>query len=230
MDVIAKEYHAARMEAIKAKEMKDKKRQEQAGQIIRKLKKELSDLGKDSLLLRSALTHFLKLKFYNIYFQIKHVGLSDAILTSELGHDHSCENSITSHVPEEQHRATALSDIECNSSTILGAVETTVGINDMQCSSSTDVSDKLDLSSKPVQESISSEGDSEDVELGNMFSEDASPDEVLTPHILELQKKEKLRELLNEKNIDKLDGIWRKVIFASHSLWYLNKLINNFYI
>lgn len=44
-DVIAKEYHAARLEATKAKEKKDKKSQEQAGNIIRKLKQELSALG-----------------------------------------------------------------------------------------------------------------------------------------------------------------------------------------
>ncbi|XP_027329494.1 DExH-box ATP-dependent RNA helicase DExH7, chloroplastic isoform X2 [Abrus precatorius] len=44
-DVIAKEYLAARLEATKAKEKRDKKLQEQAGHIIRKLKQELSALG-----------------------------------------------------------------------------------------------------------------------------------------------------------------------------------------
>lgn len=44
-DVIAQEYYAARSEASKAKEKGDKKRQEQAGHVIRKLKQELSALG-----------------------------------------------------------------------------------------------------------------------------------------------------------------------------------------
>ncbi|MCI32565.1 ATP-dependent RNA helicase DHX29-like, partial [Trifolium medium] len=44
-DVIAKEYLAARLEATKAKEKGDRKHQEQASRIIRKLKQELSALG-----------------------------------------------------------------------------------------------------------------------------------------------------------------------------------------
>ncbi|XP_047164207.1 DExH-box ATP-dependent RNA helicase DExH7, chloroplastic isoform X2 [Vigna umbellata] len=44
-DVIAKEYLAARLEATKAKEEGEKKRQEQAGHIIRKLKQELAAIG-----------------------------------------------------------------------------------------------------------------------------------------------------------------------------------------
>ncbi|KAK7265506.1 hypothetical protein RJT34_33126 [Clitoria ternatea] len=44
-DVIAKEYLAARLEATKAKEERDKKRQEKAGHVIRNLKQELSALG-----------------------------------------------------------------------------------------------------------------------------------------------------------------------------------------
>ncbi|KAI3977610.1 hypothetical protein MKX01_000523, partial [Papaver californicum] len=42
---IAKEYHIARLEAAEAKEKKDKKSQERAGNIIRKLKQEMSALG-----------------------------------------------------------------------------------------------------------------------------------------------------------------------------------------
>ncbi|XP_031248969.1 DExH-box ATP-dependent RNA helicase DExH7, chloroplastic-like [Pistacia vera] len=44
-DVIAREYLEARLEATKAKEKRDKKSQEQAGDMIRKLKQELSALG-----------------------------------------------------------------------------------------------------------------------------------------------------------------------------------------
>ncbi|KAJ0077800.1 hypothetical protein Patl1_36787 [Pistacia atlantica] len=44
-DVIAREYLEALLEATKAKEKRDKKSQEQAGDMIRKLKQELSALG-----------------------------------------------------------------------------------------------------------------------------------------------------------------------------------------
>jgi len=43
--VIAKEYYLARSDAIKAKEKRDKRGQEQAGLAIRKLKQEISHLG-----------------------------------------------------------------------------------------------------------------------------------------------------------------------------------------
>lgn len=43
--MIAKEYYSARSDAIKAKEKRDKRGQEQAGLAIRKLKQEISDLG-----------------------------------------------------------------------------------------------------------------------------------------------------------------------------------------
>ncbi|KAL5704172.1 RNA helicase [Ranunculus cassubicifolius] len=44
-DSIVKEYHIARLEAMSAKERRDKKSQEIAGNKIRKLKQEMSDLG-----------------------------------------------------------------------------------------------------------------------------------------------------------------------------------------
>lgn len=44
-DSIVKEYHNARLEALNAKQRGDKKGQEEAGQIIRKLKQEISALG-----------------------------------------------------------------------------------------------------------------------------------------------------------------------------------------
>lgn len=44
--MIAKEYYSVRSDAIRAKEKRDKKGQEQAGLAIRKLKQEISALGK----------------------------------------------------------------------------------------------------------------------------------------------------------------------------------------
>lgn len=44
-----------------------------------------------------------------------------------------------------------------------------------------------------------------------MFSEDVPPSEASPHELLELQKKEKMRELRSEKNLEKLEGIWKKV-------------------
>lgn len=68
------------------------------------------------------------------------------------------------------------------------------------------------LSSSSVDDKNALEGDSEDVELGNFFFEDASPSDALPPDILDLQKKGRLRELNSEKNFEKLEDIWKKVI------------------
>lgn len=68
------------------------------------------------------------------------------------------------------------------------------------------------LSSAPIDNESALEGDSEDVELGNFFTEDASARDVLPAELLDLQKKERHRELYSEKNFGKLEGIWKKVI------------------
>lgn len=60
-------------------------------------------------------------------------------------------------------------------------------------------------------EKDSAQGEVGDIELGGLFLEDASPSEILPPDILKVQKQEKIRRL-SEKNLDKLDGIWKKVI------------------
>ncbi|KAL3515702.1 hypothetical protein ACH5RR_022604 [Cinchona calisaya] len=67
-----------------------------------------------------------------------------------------------------------------------------------------------DLSCATIGEKNALEGESEDVELGNFFSEDASDGDLVAPEVLDLQKKERLRELYSEKNFEKLEGIWKK--------------------
>lgn len=54
------------------------------------------------------------------------------------------------------------------------------------------------------------EDESGDVELGNFLFEDASPNEVIPSEVVKLQKKEKLKELRSGKNLEKLEGIWKK--------------------
>ncbi|XP_031124357.1 DExH-box ATP-dependent RNA helicase DExH7, chloroplastic isoform X2 [Ipomoea triloba] len=71
------------------------------------------------------------------------------------------------------------------------------------------LSSEEDSVSVSIPEKTESEGESGDVELGNFLFEEASAAE-LPAEALERQKKEKLRELLSEKNLEKLEGIWKK--------------------
>lgn len=60
--------------------------------------------------------------------------------------------------------------------------------------------------------------ESDDAELGDFFLEDSPSDQVLPPEVLEIQKEEIMRELCNEKNLAKLEGIWKKVISSTMKL------------
>ncbi|CAI9103779.1 OLC1v1002330C1 [Oldenlandia corymbosa var. corymbosa] len=66
------------------------------------------------------------------------------------------------------------------------------------------------LSSAATEDKNAFEEGSEDVELGDFFFEDASNSDSLPPDIVDLQKKERARELHSKKNFDKLEGIWKK--------------------
>lgn len=174
-DVIAKEYHAVRLEATKAKEKGDKKSQEQAGHVIRKLKQEISALG-----------------------------LSLDLLEQDFGHQHVYEDMFSTSTPCEHFEAITSFDVEGDST-----IESIVDENDLESSSS------IGFPLNPVPPSVPLEGEivsdeSEDVEIGDFFIDDASPNDALSPGILEIQKREKMRELCSEKNLEKLEGIWKK--------------------
>ncbi|XVE94165.1 hypothetical protein REPUB_Repub01dG0258300 [Reevesia pubescens] len=179
-DVIAREYHAARLEATQAKEKGDKKGKEKPGSIIRKLKQELSALG-----------------------------ISDDILASNFLHERVSESTFTSSMPEEHPEVISLDDEEGNSAaSIMFLDEETGGVNDTE--SSKEFSTKSIPSMLPAQEKSVSENMSEDVEIGDFFLEDSSINDALAPEVLKLQKREKMNELYSEKNLKKLDGIWKK--------------------
>uniref|UniRef100_A0A2C9V5D8 RNA helicase n=1 Tax=Manihot esculenta TaxID=3983 RepID=A0A2C9V5D8_MANES len=184
-DIIAKEYYAARLEATKAKEEGDKKSQEQAGHIIRKLKQELSSLG-----------------------------LSDEILAQEFSHNRGfgsgSEGTLTSTIPHEQLQAKTSSSTIGQSNFVAFPKESPVNVLDMENSSSKEFPEKPVLSCESAQGTIVIVDDARDVELGGLFFEDAASNEALPPEVLELQKKEKMRELSSGKNLEKLDGIWKK--------------------
>ncbi|KAG9147531.1 hypothetical protein Leryth_007315 [Lithospermum erythrorhizon] len=61
----------------------------------------------------------------------------------------------------------------------------------------------------PKRDETISEEEVQDVELGGFFLEDDASD-VVPPDLLELQKKEKLRELSSGKNLEKLEGVWKQ--------------------
>ncbi|XP_041014528.1 DExH-box ATP-dependent RNA helicase DExH7, chloroplastic isoform X1 [Juglans microcarpa x Juglans regia] len=170
--VIAKEYHAARLEATKAKEKGDKKSQERAGNVIRKLKQELSALG-----------------------------FSDNILASEFEYERASEDTSTSSMPHEHSEGKSLCNVEPGSAFVVEA--------DMDCCSSKDFPMKSSSSSY-IEEKHGAKEESEDVELGGFFLEDAPSNDGLSPEVLKLQKREKIRKLYDEKSLEKLDGIWKK--------------------
>ncbi|GMP39366.1 hypothetical protein CsSME_00010233 [Camellia sinensis var. sinensis] len=176
-DSLVKEYHNARLEAINAKERGDKKGQQQASQIIRKLKQEISALG-----------------------------LSDEILAS--GHDSSSfsasDDAFHSFIPSKHPETLALCNEEGDMASVLPAVESKVNGKGLTL---------LDLSPEQSPVSVPApalEEESRDVELGSFFLEDVLPGDVLPPEVVELQKKEKMRELASGKNLEKLEGIWKK--------------------
>ncbi|CAL5379859.1 unnamed protein product [Camellia sinensis] len=176
-DSLVKEYRNARFEAINAKERGDKKGQQQASQIIRKLKQEISALG-----------------------------LSDEILAS--GHDSSSfsasDDAFHSFIPSKHPETVALCNEEGDMASVLPAVESKVNGKGLTL---------LDLSPEQSPVSVPApalEEESGDVELGSFFLEDVLPGDVLPPEVVELQKKEKMRELASGKNLEKLEGIWKK--------------------
>ncbi|KAA8545478.1 hypothetical protein F0562_020262 [Nyssa sinensis] len=182
-DSIVKEYYSARVEAINAKERGDKKGQEQAGQIIRKLKQEMSALG-----------------------------LSDDILVSGYENPSYCasEEKSRDSMHNKHPDAVTLCSEEGILVSVVDAVESKVDGSVVESSSSKEFSTEHDPSSIPVQNIIDSKEESEDVELGDFFLEDASSGEVLPPEVVKLQKKEKMKELSSGRNLEKLEGIWKK--------------------
>ncbi|CAE5962523.1 unnamed protein product [Arabidopsis arenosa] len=179
-DVIAKEYYSARSDAIKAKEKRDKRGQEQAGLAIRKLKQEISDLG-----------------------------LSEAMLESEFQREHAFESATeqesTCPTSNNLHESVDADDVSVQQLDNL-----TLDANPAGSCESEEIQTKALPSSSSGQDLVASDEDSEDVELGDTFFEEIPPSEISPHELLELQKEEKMRELRSEKNLGKLDGIWKK--------------------
>lgn len=122
------------------------------------------------------------------------------------------EGTLTSTIPHEQLQAKTSSSTVGRSNFVASPKESPVNVLDMENSSSKEFPEKPVLSCESAQGTIVIEDDAGDVELGGLFFEDAASNEALPPEVLELQKKEKMRELSSGKNLEKLDGIWKKVL------------------
>ncbi|XP_024015493.1 DExH-box ATP-dependent RNA helicase DExH7, chloroplastic isoform X2 [Eutrema salsugineum] len=179
-DVVAKEYYSARSDAIKAKEKRDKKGQEQAGLAIRKLKQEISALG-----------------------------ISEATLESEFQREHAFENAteeeLTYPMPDSVHEA-----VSANAVSVEPLDEPDFGANPVESCGSEENKPKALPTCTMGQELVASDDNSEDLELDGIFLEDVPPSEASPHELLELQKNEMMRELRSEKNLGKLEGIWKK--------------------
>ncbi|XP_028762862.1 DExH-box ATP-dependent RNA helicase DExH7, chloroplastic isoform X3 [Neltuma alba] len=183
-DVIAKEYLSARLEATKAKENRDKKSQELAGNIIRKLKQELAALGLSDEAL--AAQHELEIAFRSTSEE-RSSGPGPADCTKE---ETPCE-------PEGYPTV------------ILSSDEIIADKSDAKQHNVKENPSNSDISGAQVVRKDSAEEEADDVELGGFFLEDAPSNEMLPSDILEIQKKEKIKKLCEKKNLEKLDGIWK---------------------
>ncbi|XP_058091132.1 DExH-box ATP-dependent RNA helicase DExH7, chloroplastic isoform X2 [Magnolia sinica] len=180
---IAKEYHAARLAAVEAKEKWDKKNQERAGHIIRKLKQEMSSLG-----------------------------LSDDILVSGFGDENTLNcmseaiicDSTSSKDPEFEAPCIVRSRSEFTLEN-----EPIIDGNGMEdCSKVFEgVVDPFDV---PVPVRVSVEDEQEEVEFSNLFSDDASVSGSLPPEVLKMQRKEKIAQSGHGQILGKLDELWKK--------------------
>ncbi|XP_042024342.1 DExH-box ATP-dependent RNA helicase DExH7, chloroplastic-like [Salvia splendens] len=180
---IIEDYHAARQQAANAKDRGDKKCQEEAGLIIRKLKKEISALGLSVDILESGYvcsSHSVAEDKGPEY-----VPLGDSGGNAANKCDVVDETACTEFGVQLEQTGLDSSDLHAHSS------------DNAPVSISMQNGDALD--EKP-----------DDVELGDFFSEDISLDQVLPREVLEEQKRERMRELCSEKNLEKMEGIWKK--------------------
>lgn len=118
---------------------------------------------------------------------------------------HAPEN-VTSSLPSE-HLETASRDISLSPSS--ADVNVTEVDGRMASQGPKDSLQKPTLATPPIREETTTEDEAGEVEVGGLFSDDAPENELVSSEVLRLQKKERMRELCSEKN---LEGIWKKVM------------------
>lgn len=142
-------------------------------------------------------------------------GLSDAALESDFLHEQASasvsEDTFISSMQEEHPEVICLGEEGGNSAaSVMFLGEEKGSVNDSESSKEFYAES---VSSLPAEEKGASENVSEDVEIGDFFLEDSSINDALLPEVLKYQETEKkMRELCSEIFLEKLDGIWKKVI------------------
>lgn len=137
-------------------------------------------------------------------------GSSEAILESEFQREQAFEDTtekeVTSPMPDDVHES-----VNAEAVFIQRLDDLTLDENPVESCRFEKVQPKALPLSSSGQESVVLDDILDDMELGDLFLEDVPP-YVPSPHeLLELQKKEIMRELCNEKNLGKLKSIWKKV-------------------
>lgn len=131
-------------------------------------------------------------------------------MESEFQREHAFEDTaekeVTSSMPDDVHESV-------NSDPMFFQLFDDLNLNANpveRCRSEENQPKALPLSSSG-QELVVSNDILDDMDLGDLFLEDVPP-YVPSPHeLLELQKKEIMKELCNEKNLVNVKGIWKKV-------------------
>ncbi|KAK9162124.1 hypothetical protein Syun_003026 [Stephania yunnanensis] len=177
---IAKEYHKARLEAMNAKATRDKKRQERAGNIIRKLKLEMSALG-----------------------------LSDEILSSEFD-DCDTKDASYCLPDCNNLETMAMADSGNGVDNIADRIEPTAEEDVIKLSNSSKCDAIHNSLTAPVQDSSTRDDEEADVELSDFFSEDVHTSGTIPSEVLKFQKKEKITLQSSGLGLEKIDGIWKK--------------------
>ncbi|KAK9095923.1 hypothetical protein Sjap_021420 [Stephania japonica] len=177
---IAKEYHKARLEAMNAKEIGDKKRQERAGNIIRQLKLEMSALGLSD--------EILSLEFDECNSKDASYGLPD------------CNNIETM----------AMDDSGSGVDNIADRIEPTADEDVIKLSNSSECDAIHNSLTAPFQDSSTRDDEERDVELSDFFSEDVHASGTIPSDVLKFQKKEKITLQSSGLGLEKIDGIWKK--------------------
>ncbi|KAL0365015.1 UNVERIFIED_CONTAM: DExH-box ATP-dependent RNA helicase DExH7, chloroplastic [Sesamum angustifolium] len=161
---IVEDYHAARLKAANAKDRGDKKSQEEAGLIIRKLKQEITALGLSVDILESGYASSSR---------------------------HASKDEPSDPVPSYNSDGHPVNFCDMEGETAPTGFSVEVDQKRVDSSDSHVYSTETGSTSIPVQNGDALEKESGDVELGDFFLEDSVPDQVLPPEILDLQKKEK---------------------------------------
>ncbi|KAK4491260.1 hypothetical protein RD792_001996 [Penstemon davidsonii] len=196
---IVADYHAARLEAVNAKERGDKKSQEEAGLSIRKLKQEILALG--TLLIFMDDLDYLDVNSFS--------GLS--VDTLESGYASSCYHT-TNEAPSDPGSSDNFDAGTVNACSIEGDTEFEIEVDQKRVDNSGSHGYSTDNVSASVSAQVrdAKEEESGDLDIGDFFMEDGTSEQVLPGAILELQKKEKIKELCSGKNLEKMEGIWKK--------------------